>query len=79
MLNEVKNHIPSSIVMFFVAVQLCLGIALASGVPLFSWGIAGIVVNIASGSPLGISGPTVGLVVISQLIVGDGFEKKYQN
>ena len=54
MFKEIKNDLPASIVVFFVAVPLCLGIALASGAPLFSGIIAGIVdgiiVGIASGS-----------------------------
>ncbi len=63
-----KNDLPASIVVFFVAVPLCLGIALASGAPLFAGIIAGIVggiiVGFASGSPLGVSGPAAGLAVI---------------
>lgn len=63
-----RQDLPASIVVFFVAVPLCLGIALASGAPLFSGIIAGIVggivVGIASGSPLGVSGPAAGLAVI---------------
>lgn len=66
--THLKNDIPASIVVFFVAVPLCLGIALGSGAPLFSGIIAGIVggivVGIASGSPLGVSGPAAGLAVI---------------
>jgi MFS superfamily sulfate permease-like transporter len=66
--NEWKHDLPASIVVFFVAVPLCLGIALASGAPLFSGIIAGIVggivVGISSGSPLGVSGPAAGLAVI---------------
>ncbi len=66
--KELKNDLPASIVVFFVAIPLCLGIALASGAPLFSGIIAGIVggivVGIASGSPLGVSGPAAGLAVI---------------
>lgn len=66
--SEVKSDLPASIVVFFVAVPLCLGIALASGAPLFSGIIAGIIggilVGIASGSPLGVSGPAAGLAVI---------------
>lgn len=66
--GEVKSDLPASIVVFFVAVPLCLGIALASGAPLFSGIIAGIIggilVGIASGSPLGVSGPAAGLAVI---------------
>ena len=66
--QELKSDLPASIVVFFVAVPLCLGIALASGAPLFAGIIAGIVggivVGIASGSPLGVSGPAAGLAVI---------------
>ena len=51
-----------------MAVPLCLGIALASGAPLFAGLIAGIVggivVGALSGSPLGVSGPAAGLTVI---------------
>ncbi|MBK6380667.1 MAG: SulP family inorganic anion transporter [Chitinophagaceae bacterium] len=68
MFKEIKSDLPAGIVVFFVAVPLCLGIALASGAPLFSGIIAGIiggiVVGIASGSPLGVSGPAAGLAVI---------------
>ena len=66
--KELKSDLPASMVVFFVAVPLCLGIALASGAPLFAGIIAGIVggivVGIASGSPLGVSGPAAGLAVI---------------
>ena len=66
--KHIKNDLPASIVVFFVAVPLCLGIALASGAPLFAGIIAGIVggivCGIASGSPLGVSGPAAGLAVI---------------
>lgn len=68
MFKEIKSDLPASIVVFFVALPLCLGIALASGAPLFSGIIAGIiggiVVGAASGSPLGVSGPAAGLAVI---------------
>ena len=68
MFSELKSDLPASIVVFFVAVPLCLGIALASGAPLFAGIIAGIVggilVGIVSGSPLGVSGPAAGLAVI---------------
>ena len=66
--KDFKNDLPASVVVFFVAVPLCLGIALASGAPLFAGIIAGIVggivVGFASGSALGISGPAAGLAVI---------------
>ncbi len=65
---NIKSDLPASIVVFLVAVPLCLGIALASGAPLFSGIIAGmvggIVVSLLSGSPLGVSGPAAGLAVI---------------
>ena len=66
--SDLKKDIPASIVVFFVALPLCLGIALASGAPLFSGLIAGIVggvvVGAVSKSPLGVSGPAAGLTVI---------------
>lgn len=68
MFKHIKSDLPAAIVVFFVAVPLCLGIALASDAPLFAGLIAGIVggivVGAISGSPLGVSGPAAGLVVI---------------
>lgn len=68
MFKEIKYDLPASIIVFFVALPLCLGIALASGAPLFGGIIAGItggiIVGFASGSPLGVSGPAAGLAVI---------------
>src|SRR5688572_2651239 len=65
---SIKYDLPASLVVFFVALPLCLGIALASGAPLFAGVIAGIVggivVGTASGSKLGVSGPAAGLAVI---------------
>ncbi len=66
--SNIRQDFSASIVVFFVAVPLCLGIALASGAPLFAGIIAGIVggvvVGMASGSQLGVSGPAAGLTVI---------------
>ncbi|MEM7572660.1 MAG: SulP family inorganic anion transporter [Bacteroidota bacterium] len=66
--SNLNSDFPASIVVFLVALPLCLGIALASGAPLFSGIIAGIVggtvVALLSGSPLGVSGPAAGLAVI---------------
>lgn len=66
--KHINRDLPASIVVFFVALPLCLGIALASGAPLFSGVISGIiggvVVGLASGSQLGVSGPAAGLAVI---------------
>jgi len=65
---------PASIVVFFVALPLCLGIALASGAPLFSGLIAGIiggiVVGSLSGSKIGVSGPAAGLAAIVLTAIG---------
>lgn len=66
--KNLKRDLPSSIVVFLVALPLCLGIALASGAPLFSGLIAGIVggtvIAAISGSQLSVSGPAAGLTVI---------------
>jgi MFS superfamily sulfate permease-like transporter len=66
--SNLKQDAPSSLVVFLVALPLCLGIALASGAPLFSGLIAGIIGGLIvaplSGSPLGVSGPAAGLAVI---------------
>jgi MFS superfamily sulfate permease-like transporter len=66
--SNIGSDFPASIVVALVAIPLCLGIALASGAPLFSGIIAGIiggiVVGAASGSPLGVSGPAAGLAII---------------
>lgn len=63
-----KQDLPAGLVVFLVAVPLCLGIALASEAPVFSGLIAGIigglVVGIFSGSNVGVSGPAAGLAAI---------------
>ncbi len=72
--KNLKNDVPASIVVFFVALPLCLGIALASGAPLFSGLIAGIVggivVGALSGSQIGVSGPAAGLAAIVLTSIG---------
>ena len=79
-LKNLKADIPASIVVFFVALPLCLGIALASGAPLFSGLIAGIVggivVGALSGSAIGVSGPAAGLAAIVLVAISTlgGFE-----
>ena len=66
--SSIGKDLPAGLVVFLVAVPLCLGIALASGAPLFSGIIAGmvggIVVGALSGSNIGVSGPAAGLAVI---------------
>lgn len=68
MFKQINKDFPASVVVFFVALPLCLGIALASGAPLFSGLIAGIVGGIVVGSlsksSLGVSGPAAGLAAI---------------
>ncbi|WP_445710272.1 SulP family inorganic anion transporter [Flavobacterium sp.] len=68
MFKFLKNDIPASIVVFFVALPLCLGIALASDAPplsgLISGIIGGIVVGLISKSKIGVSGPAAGLAAI---------------
>ena len=63
-----RQDIPSGLSVFLVALPLCLGIALASGAPLFSGLVAGIiggiVVGFLSGSEISVSGPAAGLAVI---------------
>jgi len=77
---NLKSDLPASVIVFLVAMPLCLGIALASGAPLFagliSGVIGGIVVGSLSGSPLGVSGPAAGLAVIVLNAITDlgGFE-----
>jgi len=65
---SVKDDFKSSIVVFLVALPLCLGIALASGAPLISGIVAGvvggIVIGFLSDSPVSVSGPAAGLTVI---------------
>ncbi|WP_428353794.1 SulP family inorganic anion transporter [Methyloprofundus sp.] len=78
-LSNLKHDIPAGIAVFLVAVPLCLGIALASGAPLFSGLIAGIIgglmVPLISHSALGVSGPAAGLAVIVLTAIQElGFE-----
>ena len=66
--STLKYDIPAGIVVFLVALPLCLGIALASGAPLFSGIISGIiggiVVALVSGSQTSVSGPAAGLAAV---------------
>lgn len=66
--SHLSSDLPAGLVVFLVALPLCLGIALASGAPLFSGIIAGviggIVVGMLSGSHTSVSGPAAGLTVI---------------
>ena len=73
-----KHDLPAGLSVFFIALPLCLGIALASGAPLYagilSGVIGGLVVSFISGSQLAVSGPAAGLTTIvasSILSLGD--------
>lgn len=63
-----KHDLPAGLTVFLVALPLCLGIALASGAPLYagilSGVIGGVVVSFISGSNLGVSGPAAGLSTV---------------
>lgn len=73
------NELLASVVVFLVALPLCMGIALASGVPpalgLLSGVIGGVVVGLIAGSPLQVSGPAAGLaVIVWEIIQKHGIE-----
>lgn len=77
--SNLRYDLPAGVVVFLVAVPLCLGIALASGAPLSSGLIAGIIggliIPLISRSPLGVSGPAAGLAVIVFEAIGEvGFQ-----
>jgi len=67
-LSFLKHDFKASITVFFVALPLCLGISLASGAPVYSGLLAGIigglVVTLISKSELSVSGPAAGLTAI---------------
>ncbi|HLK28126.1 MAG TPA: SulP family inorganic anion transporter [Puia sp.] len=66
--------IPASVVVFLVALPLCLGVALGSNAPLFSGIIAGIaggiIIGMLSGSSLSVSGPAAGLTAVVATAIG---------
>lgn len=66
--NNIKDDLIASIVVLLVAIPLCLGIALASGAPLFSGIvtgiIGGIIVGTLSSSPISVSGPAAGMIAV---------------
>ena len=63
-----KSDFPASIIVFLVALPLCMGIAIASGAPastgLLTGIVGGIFVGVIAGSPLQVSGPAAGLFVL---------------
>ena len=66
--ERLKKDAPASVMVFLVALPLCLGIALASGAPAFSGIIAGVVggliIGSLSGSQVSVSGPAAGLTIV---------------
>lgn len=79
-ISRLKYDFPAGLVVFLVALPLCLGIALASGAPLLSGIISGViggvVVGFLSGSQTSVSGPAAGLaaVVLASITKLGGFE-----
>lgn len=73
--RNLKSDFASGLVVFLVALPLCLGIALASGAPLFSGIISGIVggivVGLLSNSHISVSGPAAGLTAIVLTAITD--------
>src|SRR5436190_23609387 len=68
-----KQDIPASLVVFLVALPLCMAIAVASGLPvaagLITGIVGGIVVGAIAGAPLQVSGPAAGLIVLVAAVV----------
>ena len=80
LLSGFSRDLKSGVVVALVALPLCLGIALASGAPLFSGLVAGIVggllIGVLSGSQTSVSGPAAGLatIVAAQIVSLGSFE-----
>lgn len=78
-LSALRNDFLPSVAVFLVALPLCMGIAIASGVPvaagLITGIVGGIVVGMFAGAPLQVSGPAAGLtVIIYDIVSQSGFE-----
>src|SRR4051794_22702921 len=78
-MSKHTNDILASVVVFLVALPLCMGISIASGVPpalgLITGIIGGLVVGSLSGAPLQVSGPAAGLaVLVWELVREHGIE-----
>ncbi|MBU6178276.1 MAG: sulfate transporter, partial [Verrucomicrobia bacterium] len=80
LIRTFDEDLSAGIVVFLVALPLCLGISLASGAPMFSGIITGVVggilVGLLSGSHTSVSGPAAGLttIVASQIAALGSFE-----
>lgn len=75
LLGGIKENFPSGLVVFLVALPLCLGIALASGAPplsgIISGIVGGLVVGFLSNSNISVSGPAAGLTAIVLTAITD--------
>lgn len=75
LIGGIKENIPSGLVVFLVALPLCLGIALASGAPplsgIISGIVGGLVVGFISNSNISVSGPAAGLTAIVLTAITD--------
>lgn len=76
-LSSRSNDIMASVVVFLVALPLCMGIAIASGAPpalgLITGIVGGLVVGFVAGSPLQVSGPAAGMaVLVYELVTKQG-------
>lgn len=73
--SNIKSDALAGVIVFLIALPLCLGIAQASGAPLFSGIVAGIIggiiVGFLSGSQLSVVGPAAGLTAIVLVAIGD--------
>lgn len=74
-----RKDLLASVVVFLVALPLCMGIAVASGVPpaagLITGIVGGIVVGLLAGCPLQVSGPAAGLtVIVADIVSRHGLE-----
>ena len=73
--SNVRGDLASGLVVFLVALPLCLGIALASGAPLFSGIVSGVIggilVGFFSNSALSVTGPAAGLTAIVLTAITD--------
>ena len=74
MFAKIKFDLPASVVVFLVALPLCLGVALASGAPMLSGIIAGVIggviVGLLSESHTSVSGPAAGLAAVILTAIG---------
>lgn len=78
-MRKFLNDLPASFVVFLVALPLCMGVAIASGVPpalgIITGIVGGVVTGLFSGAPLQVSGPAAGLtVLVFQLVDKHGIE-----